>query len=118
MKSTWQDMSELLSPIAMPQQMRNIDRRAIDDLGIPGSELMERAGRGVAEYIRDVVLAGDVSERTVAIVCGRGNNGGDGFVIGRYLAEWGAKPTFYLLSTIEQVSGDAKANLERAQQPG
>ncbi|MBD3298918.1 MAG: bifunctional ADP-dependent NAD(P)H-hydrate dehydratase/NAD(P)H-hydrate epimerase, partial [candidate division Zixibacteria bacterium] len=68
--------------------MRSIDSRAIEGMDIPSLTLMENAGRGVAEIIRDELCDGDVSGRPIGIVCGRGNNGGDGFVVGRYLRNW------------------------------
>ena len=65
-------------------QMRAIDSRAINELGIPGLQLMENAGRGIAEWIKEI-LRDNVTGKRFAIVCGKGNNGGDGFVIARYL---------------------------------
>jgi ADP-dependent NAD(P)H-hydrate dehydratase / NAD(P)H-hydrate epimerase len=68
------------------QEMYACDRYTIQEMGIPGKDLMENAGRGSAEYLRDNLLT--IGEQ-VLIFCGSGNNGGDGFVIGRYLHEWG-----------------------------
>jgi hydroxyethylthiazole kinase-like uncharacterized protein yjeF len=92
--------------------MRNIDKRTIEGIGISGLELMEKAGRGVAEAAREML--GDPAEKRVVIFCGRGNNGGDGFVVGRYLAQWGAKVEFFLTASKEEVQGDAKTNLKKA----
>ena len=64
------------------EQMRAVDREAIENRGIPGPELMENAGRGIAERIRDDVLV-EPDGKKVIIFCGKGNNGGDGFVVGR-----------------------------------
>ena len=64
------------------QQARDIDRRATDELGIPSILLMENAGRGVV----DVLLSREATPHTAFILCGKGNNGGDGFVIARHLA--------------------------------
>lgn len=69
-------------------QMREIDRIAIQDRGIPAADLMERAGRGVAEGMADLIEPGPV-----LVLCGKGNNGGDGFVAARYLAQSGFKVT-------------------------
>jgi len=99
--------------ITSSEQMQNIDRQAIDGLGIPGLDLMEAAGRGVAEHIRDGICDGQVTGWKIAIVCGRGNNGGDGYVCGRYLTEWGAIVSYYLLGKTSQLTGDAKANYDR-----
>ena len=63
------------------EQVRELDRRAIEEFGIPGVVLMENAGRGVVEVMVGVpALAGPIH-----IVCGKGNNGGDGYVIARHL---------------------------------
>lgn len=104
---------KIMPPIVTAGQMRNIDERAIEGLGIPGLDLMEAAGRGVAEHIRDDLLDGEVGGVTVAVICGRGNNGGDGFVCGRYLSEWGAQVSYFLLGETSRLKGDALTNYER-----
>jgi hydroxyethylthiazole kinase-like uncharacterized protein yjeF len=106
---------EQLPKIVTAAQMRAIDERAIAGMGIPGLTLMENAGQGIATVIRDQILDGDAQGVAVAIVCGRGNNGGDGFVVGRYLSEWGATVGFFLIGEIARLKGDAKENHERAQ---
>jgi NAD(P)H-hydrate epimerase len=90
-------------------EMREMDRETIDTLGIAGSILMENAGRGAT----DVLLATfpDLSKARIGVVAGRGNNGGDGFVIARYLARKGIAVTVFLLADITDVKGDAAANL-------
>jgi NAD(P)H-hydrate epimerase len=98
--------------------MQAIDQRAIGEIGIPGLELMENAGRGIAERIGEQVLGEMTSGAHVAVICGRGNNGGDGFVIARYLTEARAEVTIFLLGTLEQLKGDAKINADRAQEIG
>jgi len=107
-----------LPRIVTPEQMRAIDERAIKGMGIPGLALMENAGRGIAVRIREGILAGDCRGKRIGIVCGRGNNGGDGFVIARYLAEASAQVTTYVLGSVTSLSGDAKVNAERAIQVG
>ncbi|HUU44449.1 MAG TPA: NAD(P)H-hydrate dehydratase [Acidobacteriota bacterium] len=107
-----------LPRIVTPTQMQAIDRRAIEGMGIPGLTLMENAGRGIAERIRDQVLGEMTSGAHVAIVCGRGNNGGDGFVIARHLAEAHTEITILLLGSLAQLKGDALVNAERAQEMG
>lgn len=76
------------------EQMRAIERRAESEHGLTSPVLMEHAGRSVAELLR-AALGGAVNDRRVLILVGPGNNGGDGRVMGRYLAEWGAEVTFY-----------------------
>jgi NAD(P)H-hydrate epimerase len=91
--------------------MRNIDAKAIDGMGIPGLTLMENAGRGVVSVVEQV--AENITGKSFAVVCGKGNNGGDGFVIARLLREKGARVAVFLLACKEDVSGDASVNLER-----
>ncbi len=99
------------------QQMRSIDKRAIQGMGVPGLELMENAGRGIAHHIKDI-LAGETKSKRVAIFCGRGNNGGDGYVIARYLHSWGAQVQVFLLAERKQIEGDALVNLQKIEQIG
>jgi NAD(P)H-hydrate epimerase len=68
-------------------QMREADRRTIEDIGIPSLVLMENAGRQAVAAIE--AIHGDLLEQQVAVLCGRGNNGGDGFVVARTLAQRG-----------------------------
>jgi len=91
-------------------QMRELDRTAIDRIGIPGTELMENAGRGTADYIQRTFP--ESASGPVTVLCGRGNNGGDGFVIARYLHNAGSKVCAVLLSENKRVQGDARINLE------
>ncbi len=95
--------------IVSAQQMQELDRRAIA-CGIPGIELMENAGRGTFEKIRQY-FPGALTQGTV-VLCGRGNNGGDGFVIARHLHAAGARVKAFLLAPADRVSGDARTNLE------
>jgi len=96
-------------------EMREMDRRAIQDLGIPSLVLMENAGRTTYEILRREFpdLQGDV-----AVLAGRGNNGGDGFVVARYLANAGTPAAVFLLGPRDRVSGDARVNLEILAQLG
>jgi ADP-dependent NAD(P)H-hydrate dehydratase / NAD(P)H-hydrate epimerase len=89
--------------------MREMDRRTIENFGIPGIILMENAGRGAARVLFEKFE--DLKEKRVGVVAGRGNNGGDGFVIARYLAQRGIRTTVYLLAKKDMVKGDAAANL-------
>jgi NAD(P)H-hydrate epimerase len=98
------------------QQMRNVDRRTIEEMGIDGILLMESAGQGVATALiedRAVELA-----HGLLIVCGKGNNGGDGFVVGRHLKRLGYSPRILLLARAEDIRGDAAVNLRAARASG
>ncbi|MGE0704182.1 MAG: NAD(P)H-hydrate dehydratase [Vicinamibacterales bacterium] len=92
------------------RQMREADRRTIDDIGIPSLVLMENAGRQVVAAIEATHAA--LLEGHVAILCGRGNNGGDGFVIARTLLQRGVDVSVFLLGTVSDVRGDARVNLD------
>lgn len=89
------------------EQVREVDRRAIEDFGIPGVVLMENAGKNAARIILDALPKKGGS---VAIVCGRGNNGGDGFVIARHLANAGVGVDLFLACDLSQLTGDAAIN--------
>jgi NAD(P)H-hydrate epimerase len=90
-------------------QVREIDRRAIAELGISGLMLMENAGRGCVQTLLTAGCHGPV-----VICCGKGNNGGDGFVIARQLDEAGVHATILLLADPSELRGDARANYEIA----
>jgi NAD(P)H-hydrate epimerase len=93
--------------------VRRIDQLAIDKLGIPGVVLMENAGRGAADIILKVLrdeLALAPDKSSVAILCGGGNNGGDGYVIARHLFNAGAKVCIYTAVDRARLSGDAATN--------
>ena len=91
-------------------EMRKMDHLTIESFGIPGIVLMENAGRGATQILFDKFH--DLTQKKVAVVAGRGNNGGDGFVIARYLAQKGIDVTVYLLAQSENIKGDAAANLK------
>ncbi len=93
-------------------EMQSIDARAIRGMGIPGLDLMERAGRAVARVTEEIL--GGAAGRKVLICCGRGNNGGDGFVAARLLKEKGADARVILLADPETLTGDAAVNRRRA----
>lgn len=86
-------------------QMRQIDRKAIDDIGIPGVILMENAGRQVVGCLCGYF--GDVGEKKIAVFAGPGNNGGDGFVVARHLQQRGALVEVFLLVDSGRINGDA-----------
>lgn len=91
-------------------QMREADRRTIEEIGIPSLVLMENAGRQVVAAMEAV--HGDLQEHIVAVLCGRGNNGGDGFVIARTLVQRGVDVSVFLIGRVGDVRGDARVNLD------
>ena len=97
-------------------RMREADRRTIDEIGIPSIVLMENAGRAVAGAIEARFEA--AARGRVALLCGRGSNGGDGLVAARALAERGAAVAIVLLARGEDVRGDARTNLDVARRLG
>jgi ADP-dependent NAD(P)H-hydrate dehydratase / NAD(P)H-hydrate epimerase len=96
--------------LTTPEEMRSFDAAAANRYRIPGSVLMENAGRGVADRIANAT--GNIAGKDVAIVCGKGNNGGDGFVVGRHLLLRGARVTVFLLATPAAIKGDARLHLD------
>jgi NAD(P)H-hydrate epimerase len=86
-------------------QSRELDRRAIEHYGIPGMVLMENAGRGCADALERLGIRGNV-----VILCGKGNNAGDGFVIARHLEIRGHSCRVLLLAPPAELRGDAAAN--------
>lgn len=102
-----------MKPLCLAEQMRALDTWTIEESGLPGVVLMENAGRGLAELIEEAF--GSLEGVRAAIVCGRGNNGGDGFVIGRWLDRWGAEVIFLVLAETDSISGDAATNLKAVQ---
>jgi NAD(P)H-hydrate epimerase len=92
------------------QQMREADRQTIDEIGIPSLVLMENAGRQAVAAME--AAFDDLSSSRVGVLCGRGNNGGDGFVVARTLAQRGIEAVVYILGSVSDVRGDARTNLE------
>jgi NAD(P)H-hydrate epimerase len=90
-------------------QMREIDRKTIEGIGIPGAVLMENAGIRITQAI--LKRFPEVAEQNIVVVAGKGNNGGDGFVVARHLFNRGARPTVLLLAKKDEVKGDAALNL-------
>lgn len=97
-------------------EIQEMDRKTIQELGIPGVVLMENAGRGASRAFLEHFLP--EPEATVAIVCGRGNNGGDGYVVARYLHNAGLKPVVIILANKGDIRGDALVNLKVIQAMG
>src|SRR5213596_2621663 len=95
--------------ILTPEQLREVDRLSTEQFGIPNLILMENAGMRVAEVLEDQFE--NIEDLTVAILCGRGNNGGDGFVVARQLIQKGCFPFVFLFASEDEVKGDAETNL-------
>ncbi|WP_300462077.1 NAD(P)H-hydrate dehydratase [Desulfobacula sp.] len=91
-------------------QMQDMDRQTIESFGIPGRVLMETAGRGAFDFL--IRKFGLLHAKKIAVMAGRGNNGGDGFVMARLLMEKGIPVTVFLLSPKHKVAGDAKNNMD------
>jgi NAD(P)H-hydrate epimerase len=102
-----------MKPVVTAIEMRALDRATIEEIGLPGAVLMETAGRAVADAAAPLAAAGHV-----AVVCGPGNNGGDGFVAARVLRERGADAVVYLACPREAVRGDARLHLEALERSG
>jgi NAD(P)H-hydrate epimerase len=94
-------------------QVRAIDCRAIDEFGVPGVVLMENAGRGAAEVLLSLGARGPI-----ILCCGKGNNGGDGFVIARHLDNRGVPVRVLLFARPEELTGDAAINCGIVQSSG
>lgn len=107
-----------LPVVTTSAQMRAIDELAIKKYGVPSLSLMENAGAGIARRISESILDRDVSGKKIAILCGPGSNGGDGFVIARHLAAVGARLEIFSVVSMTQLKGDARVNAERATSQG
>jgi NAD(P)H-hydrate epimerase len=96
-------------------EMREVDRLTSERYGIPGLQLMEAAGASVAAAVRRMVVANEVAldQVSVCVLCGKGNNGGDGFVAARHLQEAGVRVRVHLFGEVNEVKGDAATNLQR-----
>ena len=97
--------------ILMAAEMRDVDRLTIEQAGIPSAALMENAGAGVAGFCAERFPR--LLSRRIVVLCGKGNNGGDGFVAARHLRAMGARPEVWLLGKPGESRGDAAANLAR-----
>ena len=91
--------------VVTAREMQDADRRTIEEVGLPGALLMENAGAEVARLIE----ARFPKARRISVLCGKGNNGGDGFVVARRLLA--RAPTTYLLGRPEDVRGDARSHM-------
>jgi hydroxyethylthiazole kinase-like uncharacterized protein yjeF len=98
------------------QQIRELDVLAIEHVGIPGIVLMENAGRHAADFIYGTLV--DPAAERVTILCGAGNNGGDGLVIARHLHNAGVRLDVVLALSPEKLRGDAGTNLHILERMG
>jgi ADP-dependent NAD(P)H-hydrate dehydratase / NAD(P)H-hydrate epimerase len=101
-------LPDWLDPVYEAAEMRAVDSWAIDEQGVPGLDLMERAGIGLAR-----VAAGVPRQGRIRVVIGKGNNGGDGLVAARVLRQDGYDVDVLSVAPPEELQGDARANLER-----
>jgi NAD(P)H-hydrate epimerase len=101
-----------MKPILSRAEMRAFDAYAIQTCKVPSIVLMENAGRGATDILAIVMLEHRVQNARITIVCGTGNNGGDGLVMARHLRLRGAVPRVLVCGPREKVSGDARVNLE------
>ena len=109
-----------MQPVFTSEQMRRLDARAVAELHIPGATLMENAGRGAAEVMLRALPERGLSKRglRVAIVCGKGGNGGDGFVVARRVKRARARPVVYLAFPPEALTGDAALKYREMRRAG
>ena len=109
----------MITSVLTSAQMKEADRKAIDEIGIPGSVLMENAARGCLEVIQEIssleflnIGVDDRPHQNLLILCGGGNNGGDGLAIARHASIRGYNVTCLLLAPEEKLSNDAKLQLD------
>jgi ADP-dependent NAD(P)H-hydrate dehydratase / NAD(P)H-hydrate epimerase len=92
-------------------QMRRIDKVTTERYGIPSLTLMENAGKGVVSFLAERFAP--LAQHRIAVLCGRGNNGGDGLVTARLLREWGLTPEVFIFTDPQELKGDAATNYQR-----
>ena len=105
-----------MRPVVTAKQMQAIDQKTIDGFGIPGITLMENAGVGVVRELQERFP--DLSRKKVFIFCGKGNNGGDGFVIARHLSNLGSEVRILLAGRLSDLKGGAETNANSARNIG
>jgi ADP-dependent NAD(P)H-hydrate dehydratase / NAD(P)H-hydrate epimerase len=97
--------------IVTAAQMQSLDRRTITQAGIPGTTLMSAAGEGIVDAVARTY--GAFKGKRVTILCGKGNNGGDGFVVGRLLRRHQADVRVFLIAGLKDLTGDARIMYRR-----
>ena len=95
--------------LVTPRQMSQIDRNAIEKLGIPGAVLMENAALAVVSEVKSLLNESGIQR--VVVIAGKGNNGGDGFAIARHLFNGGVRTEVFIIAPKAEISGDAGINL-------
>jgi NAD(P)H-hydrate epimerase len=95
--------------VVTSQQIREIDRKAIEENNLSGLTLMKNAGLGIFQSLKNIYP--DLRLKKVIIFAGSGNNGGDGFVVARHLYNYGAKVKVFLLASFNKIKGEAGENL-------
>lgn len=103
-----------MRPVVTAAEMQALDRATIEEIGLPGSVMMENAGRAVADAAWERARGGG----HVAVVCGPGSNGGDGFVAARVLRERGADAAVYVACGRDTIRGDARLHLDALERSG
>src|SRR5580700_6040426 len=106
----------LAMKILTAAEMREVDRLTTERYGIPSLSLMENAGKSIADFISARFRR--LESRRIIVLCGKGNNGGDGFVTARHLADAGATPIVILFAAQDEMRGDAATNRDRWQKSG
>src|SRR5437899_7155049 len=101
-----------MRPVLTAAQMKDADRRTIEEIGLPGAVLMENAGAAVARAVR----ARHPGLRRPLVLCGKGNNGGDGFVVARHLLD--REPSVFLLGSRQEVRGEARLHMGAFERSG
>ncbi len=105
--------------VVTARQMQAMDRQTIDEWGLPGIVLMENAGRQVAHTVAELVAEECFrTDGNIVVICGGGNNGGDGYVAARWLKQWGMRVCVYLAVSADSVQGDARVHLDAYQRSG
>jgi NAD(P)H-hydrate epimerase len=99
-------------PIVTAEEMRGIDKATIESIGIPGVVLMENAGRAVVRCVESLLQERDSPEGPVVVLCGGGNNGGDGYVVARVLMEHGCQVQLFAAAAVAGLQGDARVHAE------
>jgi NAD(P)H-hydrate epimerase len=103
----------MFMPALTRQQVRDVDRRAMEEYGLSGLVLMENAGRGCVDVLLRLGVKGPVT-----IACGKGNNAGDGFVVTRHLDLRRIPVTMLLFADPAELTGDAAANYKIVERSG
>ena len=102
--------------ILTASEMQRIDRLTTERYGVPSLTLMENAGRSVVEFL--AARLAPLAEQRIVVLCGKGNNGGDGLVVARLLREQGLHPRVLLFADPTGLRGDAAVNCARLAHPG